>query len=143
MIKIVNRSNYDGHASYVGRPGPLGNPYSHVQSGMAEYMVGTRDEAVDMYEPWLKEKLKTDNDTSRAFGDLVEVYEAFGHLVLSCWCAPKRCHAEVIAKLIEEKVCAGETLQESKKQGEAVEGESCCEDVEEEDAGREGVVGCS
>ena len=104
MIKIVNRSDYVGLAVYVGRPSPLANPYSHVPSRYAKWRVATRDEAVDKYREWLLEMLTMENDTSRAFRELVQVYRDFGALVLSCWCAPKKCHAEVIAELIRQEV---------------------------------------
>ena len=143
MIEVVNRSGYNGESYYVGRPSPLGNPYTHVGSRHAEYRVATRDEAVDKYESWLKEKLGSDNEISREFWSLVEFYKDFGRLVLSCWCAPKRCHADVIARMIKEHVDAGTSLQEYQEQSQAMEEEGCCEDVQEEDAGGERVVGCS
>jgi len=104
MIRVVNRSSYTGVACYVGRPGPLANPYTHVPSKHAQWKVENRDEAVDRYQEWLTEKLKTDNETSQAFKELVDVYRDFGGLVLSCWCAPKRCHAEVIAEMIKNEL---------------------------------------
>lgn len=106
----------------MGRPSPLGNPYSHVPSGYADIRVKTRDEAVDKYRLWIEKQLQSDNEASRAFWELVGVYRDFGGLTLSCWCAPKRCHAEVLAEMIKEAVSESrEAPYESEKQGEAVE----------------------
>lgn len=111
MIHIRNKRTFKGDGTYVGRPSPLGNPFSHVPSELAEFRVASRDEAVDRYEPWLREKLKYDVVVRRAFDELVSFYLAFGELTLICWCAPKKCHAEIIKKMIEEAVHAGEARQ--------------------------------
>lgn len=120
MIRVVNRSNYGGVAYYVGRPGPLANPYTHVPNRYAKWKVATRNEAVEKYRDWLLEMLTMENETFQAFRELVETYRAFGGLVLSCWCAPLNCHANVIRDMIMREVEdneSGKTLQESKKQG--------------------------
>ncbi len=107
MIRVVNRRNYRGHdAVYVGRGTPLGNPYSHLPTGssQAKFKVETRDEAVDKYAEWLPDAMKTDPMVRKVFEGLVQFYRDFGELTLSCYCAPKRCHAEVIARMVQEAV---------------------------------------
>jgi len=122
MIRVVNKKTYGGDGVYVGRPHPLGNPFSHIRSSTrAEVIVGSRDEAVERYEEWLKEKLETDSLVRRAFEDLVQFYRDFGELTLICWCEPKRCHAGVLKRLILERVGAGETHQEHQEQSQALE----------------------
>ena len=77
-------------AVYVGRPTKWGNPFTHIPSGtLAQFQVRNRDEAVDRYETWLL-----------AQPALVEAakHELRGkHLV--CWCAPQRCHADVLMRV--------------------------------------------
>jgi len=122
VIHIRNRRKYKGDGVYVGRPtSPLGNPFSHVPSKYADVMVATRDEAVDRYEPWLREKLQTDPQVRKAFDDLVQFYRDFGELILICWCEPKRCHAGIIKRLILEAVGAEASHQEHQEQSQALE----------------------
>jgi uncharacterized protein YeaO (DUF488 family) len=83
----------------------LGNPYTHLSdSSRAEFKVATRDEAVEKYRGWLEERLKEGGPTAKAFENLVQFYADFGELTLVCWCAPKRCHAEILREMIEERV---------------------------------------
>jgi len=105
MIRVENRKTYRGDGIFVGRPSPLGNPYSHLSFSKAEFRVATRDEAVDNYRGWLEEKLDSNNPASRLFLNLLDQYEKTGELVLICFCKPERCHADIIKEMIEE--CAG------------------------------------
>ena len=127
MIHVRNKRTFKGPGTYVGRGSFFGNPFSHVPSKIAEFRVETRDEAVDRYEPWLRDKLLNEGTVRQAFDLLVETYIAYGVLTLICWCAPERCHAEVIAKLIEEAVCARTPCHEHQEQGQTVETSGCGE----------------
>lgn len=100
-VTVVNKKTWRGEGIYVGRPTPLGNPFSHQLGTVAEFKVGTRDEAVDRYGPWLMDKLDTDNPTTRMFVLLVDECERSGEIVLVCHCKPERCHADVIKGFIE------------------------------------------
>ena len=127
MIRIENKRTYKGDGVYVGRPSPLGNPFSHVPSELAEFRVATREEAVDRYRDWLRKALETDPKVRKAFDELVEFYRCFGSLTLVCWCVPQSCHAEVIRDFILETlegIDAGETCHEHQEQVEAVEAQS-------------------
>lgn len=76
-------------ARYVGRPTPLGNPFRIGRDG-------TREEVVRKYEAWFRERIRS----NRRFRAIVENLRGVHALV--CWCAPKRCHAEIIASYLEE-----------------------------------------
>jgi hypothetical protein len=93
-IHIANRRNTK-EGEYVGRPSPLGNPW---RAG-ADL---TRDEAIARYKVWLNIQWKTQNhkvrdELNRLANKLIED----GELTLVCWCAPKNCHADVIAEAIQ------------------------------------------
>jgi len=106
LIRIANKSTYEGSDGvYVGRPSLLGNPYTHLaDSQHAEFRVSTREEAVEMYRGWLQERIEEGGTVAKAFENLVSFYADFGELTLVCWCAPKRCHAEILKQMIEERV---------------------------------------
>ncbi len=77
---------------YVGRPTPLGNPFRLESEEQ-------REEVVARYATWLEEQLRQGNrEVARALGGLYRKLKREGTLTLLCFCAPKRCHAEVIAE---------------------------------------------
>ena len=73
------RNNAPPGAVYVGRPTKWGNPFVVGRDG-------ARGECVTLYEAWLP--------TS---GLLADIDELVGK-DLVCWCAPDRCHADVLLK---------------------------------------------
>jgi hypothetical protein len=81
---VLNKKEFRGTAAnsvYVGRPSIWGNPFVIGRDG-------TRDEVIAKYETWLMQHpallAKLDRLTGR-------------HLI--CWCAPARCHADVLLRL--------------------------------------------
>ena len=107
MINILNKkhdlANYF-NLQYIGRGSILGNRWSHIPEGTkAEFVVATRDEAIDSFEKWIRSIINSDKEVTKELIRLYEIYDTIGELNLVCYCAPKRCHGGVIAKLIEEK----------------------------------------
>ncbi len=77
---------------YVGRPTPLGNPFRLESEEQ-------REEVVARYATWLEEELRQGNQqVVRALGELYRKLRREGTLTLLCFCAPKKCHAEVIGE---------------------------------------------
>ena len=106
MINVLNKYKLNGHEDniiYIGRPSVLGNPFSHLEGTKAQYKVQSRDEAVDKYEDWLRSKLNIDKNLTKEMLNLYKIAKG-GDLNLVCWCSPKRCHGDVIKKIIEEKM---------------------------------------
>lgn len=68
---------------YVGRPSKWGNPF-HVGRD------GNRAQVIEKYREWIL------NQPSL----LASLGELRGK-ILGCWCAPKACHAEVLAELAD------------------------------------------
>ncbi len=50
---------------------------------------GTRDEVIAKYEVWIKEQ-----------PDLMARLPELKDKTLGCWCAPSRCHGDVLARLV-------------------------------------------
>lgn len=95
MITIANRRDQH-HGEYVGRPSPLGNPFPMDDES-------DRDDVCDEYGHWFAEQLKCKNKL--VLGELhrlQEIHRLNGELTISCWCAPKRCHAETIKSWLEQ-----------------------------------------
>jgi hypothetical protein len=74
---------------YVGRPGPLGNPFEIGRSG-------TRSQVIASYRRWLWSRLQEPGSIQRRELERLLARAQAGQLELLCWCAPLPCHAEVI-----------------------------------------------
>ncbi|MCK5346655.1 MAG: DUF4326 domain-containing protein [Candidatus Heimdallarchaeota archaeon] len=92
MITIVNKRNFRGKGKYIGRPSPLGNPYTINKHG-------TREVVVELYRLWLPEALKN-NDKVKEQYEKIKALNLKGNINLICWCAPNLCHGDVIKEMI-------------------------------------------
>jgi Domain of unknown function (DUF4326) len=77
LVVHCKRAAYD---VYVGRPSKWGNPFVIGRDGM-------RSEVIARYERWLLEQ-----------PELVAALHELRGKRLGCWCAPRGCHADVLAR---------------------------------------------
>jgi hypothetical protein len=91
-IRIVHKHHGASSGVYVGRPTLLGNP-SRVQRD-------AREQAVQRYRAWLRRQWQVGGEVKEALLELARAYTERDELTLICWCAPRRCHAEVIREAV-------------------------------------------
>ena len=107
MISIVKRQDHVPTDSdfYIGRPGVLGNMYTHLPHLPTNCIkVDNRQQAVEAYEAWLSEKVNARDPMILAeLRKIQAMLDKHGYVNLVCWCAPKLCHGLVIAQYLEEK----------------------------------------
>ena len=73
---------------------PLANPYTNKSNARAgRIRVASRDEAVEMYRVWLWKRICADDKAV-----LSELRKITPTTALVCWCAPRRCHCEIISR---------------------------------------------
>jgi len=93
-IEIVSKRDYKGNdAIYVGRPSPLGNPFTAAEDG--------RDAAIARFKDWLN--LQWSSNNRRVCDEIIRLKTLLikeESIKLMCWCSPKPCHADVIAKAV-------------------------------------------
>jgi hypothetical protein len=91
MTRVVHckKEKYD---IYCGRPSIWGNPFTHIKDKetKAEFIVESRDEAIAKYEEWLMKQ-----------PELLKQISTLKGKVLGCWCFPKNCHCNVLARLAD------------------------------------------
>jgi hypothetical protein len=88
---------YVGRATRGRKGSPLGNPFKIGKDG-------TRDEVIAKYAAWLDEQLaEAGSAASLELARIRAVWLEHGGIVLACWCAPERCHAEVIRDRLERR----------------------------------------
>lgn len=90
MTRVVNRRKAPFDV-YIGRPGPWGNPFSHMPGTLAKFKVSSREEAVSRFREWF---LAQPELIARARRELKGK-------VLGCWCKPSLCHGDVIAEIVD------------------------------------------
>jgi hypothetical protein len=81
LVVHCKRARYD---VYIGRPSKWGNPFAIGRDG-------TREQVIARYERWLRSR--------------PELLAPLGELegkTLGCWCAPRACHGDVLARLAAE-----------------------------------------
>ena len=91
----------NGKPFYIGRGSPLGNPYTHLASKLpGTTKTKTRDEAVELYRTWLEAQCQKGDQ--KIIDELYRILDAArkGPVQLVCFCAPHKCHGEVIRQLM-------------------------------------------
>lgn len=86
--KVVNKYHKEPYDIYIGRGSIWGNPFSHMSGTKAKYLVSSREEAVSRYEEWIMNQPNLLN----------RIHELEGK-TLCCFCKPKSCHGDILAKL--------------------------------------------
>ena len=87
---VVNKYR-DDFDVYIGRGSKWGNPYSHLPSSYTGVIkVDTREEAIEKFEIYLLTNENLMNDLGELKGKR-----------LGCFCKPKACHGDVLAKYAE------------------------------------------
>ena len=109
MIKIVNRKTHNPttHDIYVGRGSALGNPYvgsKKVENTKAIYQCKSREESIYLYRDYLVGKIAEKDEVICNQLNLIYKLAIKGDINLVCYCAPKFCHAEIIKRIIDEKI---------------------------------------
>jgi hypothetical protein len=109
MITVVNKRTHTGNTKndfYIGRGSILGNPYTHIKTKYtkADYVLDTRDQAMDAYEEYLTKKIKERD--SLICEELNKIWQAakMGDVNLICYCVPKKCHGNFIKNVINSKL---------------------------------------
>lgn len=94
----VGNKSHGAVGVYVGRPSPLGNPYHlHTEAD--------RSNVIAKYRVWLKRELSRENSlASREIGRIATMVAEGQDICLLCWCAPRACHADVIAEVINDRL---------------------------------------
>ena len=81
MKTVVVHVN-DPHDVYIGRPSVFGNPFKVGVDGTREEVIAKHAKWV-YTQPDLMERIKSELKGKR----------------IACWCAPKRCHGDILAHI--------------------------------------------
>ena len=113
MIHIINVSKEDYSFSpnyyYIGRSNLgniLGNPYTHLpkETTIALYQCNSREEAISKYADYFDTMYGHNIEFTKAIDEIYEKYKNGEEVFLGCWCKPKLCHGDIIAKKLQERL---------------------------------------
>ena len=94
-IRVARKGQAQGF--YAGRPTPLGNPYRLIKEE-------EREQVAARYATWLEHQVRRGNpEVIRALDELYRALKHRGHITLLCFCAPRRCHGEIIAEHLKKR----------------------------------------
>jgi hypothetical protein len=90
--KVVNcrTEKYD---IYIGRGSKFGNPYSHLPNSAAPWPVETREDAIRLYEEWIRSQPEL----------MAAAKKELKNKILGCFCSPLACHGDVLLKIANEE----------------------------------------
>lgn len=89
---IVNRKTGDKYDVYIGRGSMWGNPFVIGKHG-------NRDEVISRYEDYIRQR-----------EDLLARLSDLKGKRLGCYCAPRKCHGDILIKLIDELEMQNNTM---------------------------------
>ena len=102
MITVINKKTFkdpgDGIVIPIHRPHILGNPFPM-------YTESERDNACDKYKEWFDEQVNRcayDSPIKVVLTKIKEAHKIDINIYLVCFCAPKRCHGDIIKEYIEK-----------------------------------------
>lgn len=103
-VLVVNKYKHSpNHETdvYVGRGSPLGNPFP-INASIGH----TREIVIEAYEEWLSDQINKHKRPAviNMLNQLVERSIAGQRTNLVCFCAPQKCHADFIKKLVDHAV---------------------------------------
>lgn len=90
----VGRHTQQG-AIYIGRGSALGNPFVIGRDG-------DRDAVCDAYEIWIDEQIERGNTRVLNMLNKIRTMSKTQHVILGCFCAPRRCHGDTIKRILEQ-----------------------------------------
>jgi hypothetical protein len=109
-VENIKTHNYEWKVErvYVGRRNSSYNlKASPLHNQFKVGLDGTRDEVIKRFDDALRSNLQPSaayGGTVRKEMDRLTELAKNGDLVLLCWCAPEPCHADIIARVIRERL---------------------------------------
>lgn len=104
MIEVVKKPFFEDGTVYIGRGSPLGNPWTCKESHhpQARFKAMSRTDAISKFKTYFENALlDCDPTVCEEFKKIQCRYFRGENIFLECFCAPKRCHGDIIKSKIE------------------------------------------
>ena len=110
-IIVYNRTKEDHSAHPYNFPiyrggSILGNPYTDkpLSKTMAVYQVKTREEAIQRYGSYFDMQYGRNKEFTAVIDEIYEIYKSGQDVYLECYCAPLRCHGDIIVEKLQKRL---------------------------------------
>jgi len=108
-IEVVNKYKHKetNNDVYIGRGSSLGNPYTskNLLDTIAEFQCSSREGSIEKYKEYLLNKIEQkDKSICDELNKIYKIIKDGTDVYLICFCVPKKCHGNIIKKIIEEKI---------------------------------------
>lgn len=122
-IIVYNRKKEDhtdkgmnNYPIYRAEGNILGNPYTHIKDKQTKalFVVRTKEEAIERYESYFDVMYKGNAPFKYIIDEIYEKYKRGEDVYLECYCAPERCHGDVIKEKLEKRLLK-EKIKEAKE----------------------------
>lgn len=121
-IVVYNRADEDHSENPNNYPcyrggSILGNPYTDkpVHKTLAIYQAKSREDAIARYDSYFDMMYSSNPEFKAIVDEIYDKYKRGEDVYLECYCHPKPCHCDVIAKKIKERALR-DKIKELKKQ---------------------------
>lgn len=123
-IIVYNRADEDHSSNPNNYPcyrggSVLGNPYTDkpLNKTLAIYQAKNREDAIARYDSYFDMMYSSSPSFKSVIDEMYEKYKNGEDIYLECYCHPKPCHCDTIAKKLQQRLLR-EKIKEVKKQRE-------------------------
>lgn len=111
MAKVIRycikNETHDGDNNFlIHRPYIFSNPFTHIKDKKtkAKYVVGSREEAIELYEEYFDTMLETSPKFKAEWDKLYDAYKKYDEIFIGCYCSTNEsCHGDIIIEKLKRR----------------------------------------
>lgn len=111
MAKVIRYcikdETHDGDNNFlIHRPYIFSNPFTHIKDKKtkAKYVVGSREEAIELYEEYFDTMLETSPKFKAEWDKLYDAYKKYDEIFIGCYCyTNESCHGDIIIEKLKRR----------------------------------------
>lgn len=116
VYNVLDEDKFGNNVYLIHRPYILSNPYTHIKDKQtkAMFVVPTREEAIERYSHYYDVMYGKNIEFTKIIDEIYAKYRRGEDIYLGCYCAPKPCHGNIIARKLQARMIK-EKIAEAKK----------------------------
>lgn len=103
---IKNETHEGENVFLIHRPFIFSNPFTHIKDKKtkAKYVVGSREEAIDMYNDYFDTMVELSPMFKSEWNKLYDAYNKFDEIYLGCYCGTNEpCHGDILIEKLKRR----------------------------------------
>lgn len=103
---IKNETHEGENVFLIHRPFIFSNPFTHIKDKKtkAKYVVGSREEAIDIYNDYFDAMVETSPKFKEEWDKLYDAYNKFDEIYIGCYCGQNEsCHGDIIIEKLKRR----------------------------------------